>query len=123
VALLIARKGVEKLIVQNVKRGSTVYTDCHIGYKSLKGYDHKAVTHSVGEYVKGKAHTCGIDSFWALLKRGYYGVFHHMSRKHLHRYVKEFAARYNLGHGTMFSINAVLDGMIDKRLTYKRLKA
>jgi len=108
-------------IVENVKRGSTVYTDGHAGYEGLKGYEHEAVTHSVGEYVRGKVHTCGIDSFWAVLKRGYYGVFHHMSPEHLHRYVREFAARLNLGHGTMASMNAVLDGMLGKRLTYERL--
>ena len=44
------------------------------GYLGLKGYDHKTVRHSAGEYVNGKASTNGIESFWALLKRGYYGT-------------------------------------------------
>ena len=41
------------------------------------------VKHSISEYVNGMAHTNGIESFWALLKRGYHGTYHHMSEKHL----------------------------------------
>jgi transposase-like protein len=60
-------------IVENVKRGSNVYTDGHKSYVGIKGFNHAAVKHSVGEYVRGQVHTNGIESFWALLKRGYYG--------------------------------------------------
>ena len=52
--------------------------------------------HSIGEYVRGKVHTNGIESFWALLKRGYYGVFHHFTWKHLQRYLDEFEVRWNM---------------------------
>ena len=67
----------------------------------LDDYRHESIRHSVGEYVRGKAHTNGIESFCALLKRGYVGVFHHFTWKHLLRYLAEFEARYNLGdrHG------------------------
>ena len=57
--------------------------------------NHQSVKHSVGEYVKGMAHTNGVESFWALLKRGYYGTCHKMSPAHLHRYVAEFEGRHN----------------------------
>jgi hypothetical protein len=60
---------------------------------------------------------------WALLKRGHYGTFHHMSAKHLHRYVNEFSTRHNVGHGTIANLNVAVDGMMGKRLTYKELKA
>jgi transposase-like protein len=110
-------------IVENVRRGSNVYTDCHRSYDCMKGYVHDVVKHSVGEYVNGKAHTNGIESFWALLKRGYYGTFHHMSVKHLHRYVNEFSLRHDMGHDIMPTINSITDGMIGRRLTYERLKA
>ena len=43
--------------------------------------EHEAVKHSVGEYVRGQAHTNGIESFWSMLKRGYYGTYHKMSCK------------------------------------------
>ena len=71
--------------------GAKVYTDEHGGYIGLE--NHEAVKHSAGEYVNGMAHTNGIESFWALLKRGYIGTYHNMSVKHLNRYVNEFAGR------------------------------
>lgn len=121
-------QGTEKIdlqtaILENVKRGSNLYTDCHRSYLGVKGYNHFVVRHSVGEYVKGQAHTNGIESFWALLKRGYYGTFHHMSVKHLHRYVSEFSTRHNLGRDTLASLEAITDNFVGRRLTYKELTA
>ena len=75
--------------------GSTIYTDGHRAYRGMGEYIHEAVEHSVGEYVRDQAHTNGIESFWALLKRGYIGTFHHFSEKHMGRYVDEFATRHN----------------------------
>ena len=76
--------------------GATVYTDDALAYKDLWGYDHESVNHSAKEYVRDQAHTNGVESFWALLKRGYHGTFHHLSEKHLQRYVGEFAGRHNI---------------------------
>ena len=74
-------------VARHIQPGSTVYTDEHRGYIGLSAYyNHEYVKHSIGEYVRGKVHTNGIESFWALLKRGYYGVFHHFTWKHMHRY-------------------------------------
>ncbi len=84
----------------NAEAGSTVVTDGATAYIGLEdAYIHISVNHSVGEYVKGNAHTNGIESFWALPKRGYIGVYHYMSAKHLHRYVNEFAFRHNRNYG------------------------
>ena len=72
--------------------------------------------------MRGKAHTNGIESFWALLKRGHYGVFHQLSWKHLDRYLDEFQARWNLdsldGGNRMDVILGAVSGL---RLTYERL--
>jgi transposase-like protein len=109
-------------IYQNAVPGSVVYTDTHSSYKGIKGYTHLTVNHTVGEYVRDQAHTNGIESFWALLKRGHYGVFHYMSAKHLHRYINEFSNRHNTAsYGTMQFIDHTLTNMKNRRLTYKEL--
>ena len=56
---------------------------------------HKWVKHSAEEYARGDCHVNTCESFFALIKRGVYGTFHHVSKEHLHRYVSEFAFRYN----------------------------
>ena len=86
--------------------------------------DHQAVSHSVGQYVKGRAHTNGIESFWASLRRAHMGTFHKMSPKHLQRYVNEFAAKNNIRHlDTIEQMRHIAFQMAGKRLPYKRLKA
>ncbi len=109
-------------IGENVAQGANVHTDNFKAYKGLTGYNYNTVNHSVVEYVRDKVHTNGIESFWALLKRGYYGVFHYMSFKHLHRYINEFAFRHNTAKvGTMGFIEETVSKMNNKRLTYKGL--
>ncbi len=101
--------------------GATVYTDDHGGYKGLP-FDHQTVRHSISEYVNGQASTNGIESFWALLKRGYHGTYHHMSPKHLQRYVNEFAGRHNIRDlDTIEQMTTLSKGMIGKRLQYADL--
>ena len=109
------------------------FVDTHVGSRALlmtdgthaySGYNRVVVNHSVGEYVRGMAHTNGIESFWAMLKRAYQGVYHHISRKHLHRYVGEFASRHNLRPpDTVDQMSTLARGMIGKRLTYAELVA
>lgn len=85
------------MILDHAEKGTIVFTDEAKGYLPLRrhGYGHSAVKHSVGEYVDGMAHTNGMESFWAMLKRGYHGTYHQMSKEHLHRYVSEFSHRHN----------------------------
>lgn len=112
-------------VAANVPVGAAVVTDDHAAYRGLssEGYIHHSVNHSAGEYVRHYCiHTNGIESFWALLKRGHYGIYHYMSQKHLHRYVNEFAFRQNTAQaGTMRFIEMTIERMIGKRLTYKGL--
>lgn len=72
-------------------------TDEHSGYRYLRaaGYRHETVRHGRGEYVRGRVHTQSIESFWALLKRGLLGTFHHVSRRYLPLYLSEFTFRHN----------------------------
>ena len=100
--------------------GAKVYTDEHGGYVGLE--NHEAVKHSVGEYVKDQAHTNGIESFWAALRRGYYGTYHKMSEKHLGRYVNEFAGRHNQRPlDTAVQMEQMARGAENKRLRYSDL--
>ena len=111
-------------IHKHVVEDSTVCTDEHKGYSNLEGYNHLAIKHSAGEYVKGMASTNGIESVWAVLKRGYIGTFHHFSVKHLGKYLNEFTFRLNEGNvkiHTLDRINSMILGMVGKRLTYKSL--
>jgi transposase-like protein len=114
----------ERFVRDHCAAGAIIVTDTHGGYIGLRaaGYKHIRINHSVGEYVRDMAHTNGIESFWSLLKRGYIGIYHFMSAKHLHRYVKEFSFRHNTAQvGTIDFIGMTIERMADKRLTYKGL--
>ncbi len=100
---------------------ATVYTDDAAAYEGVDR-EHETVKHSVSEYVRGQAHTNGVESFWSMLKRGYYGTYHKMSPKHLNRYVKEFSGRHNMRESdTGDQMAGVVAGMDGKRLKYKTL--
>ena len=104
--------------------GSTVYTDGASAYFGLRGRRHEIVKHSVGEYVRKLAHTNGMESFWSSLKRGYDGVYHKMSPKHLDRYVTEFVERYNIRpRDTIEQMIGLVKNMGGKRLRYVDLIA
>ena len=112
----------------NIEPGSTVYTDAASAYKPVGGllYDHASVNHGAGEYVNGAAHTNGIESTWAVLKRSINGTWHHVSKKHLGRYVNEAAFRLNEGN-VEIPTNARLDAFIaaafGRRITWEKLTA
>ena len=115
------RNTLHKFVTENADTEATVYTDDHAGYHGLP-FKHEAVKHSVSEYVRDQAHTNGIESHWALMKRGYHGTYHHMSKKHLNRYVAEFAGRHNIRNcDTIVQMEKLVEKMVGKRLTYKQL--
>lgn len=83
------------------KDNTIVMTDDYKGYNILN-YPHKnnfvrlSVNHSIGQYSLGNGiHTNGIESFWALLKRGIFGIYHHISVKYMQNYINEFCFRLN----------------------------
>ncbi len=120
----VKREELQSMIKETVRDGSTIYTDENLGYSGLnkKGYKHERVNHSAGEYIKGQAHTNGMESFWSMLKRGFMGMYHKMSKKHLQRYVDEYAGRHNIRPlPTMDQIEKVIKGLSGKRLKYKEL--
>jgi len=113
-------------IHESIEPGTQLYTDDSAIFDGLDGlfYRHDSINHSIGEYVRGAAHTNSIESVWAVLKRGIMGVYHSTSAKHLPRYVDEFTFRLNEGNvkiHTLDRLDSFVDGTADKRLTYQRL--
>lgn len=119
----IRRINLQRFIGENVDSAAHVFTDDLASYVGIP-QAHEVVKHSVSEYVRGQAHTNGIESFWAMLKRGYHGTYHKWSWKHLDRYVSEFAGRHNSRPmDTEDQMSAMAAGGVGKRLPYKALTA
>jgi transposase-like protein len=115
---------IQEAILQNVEIGSTLHTDEAGAYVGISGFDHDTVNHSQKEFARDGVTTNGIESVFAVLKRGLIGVYHHASPKHLDRYVDEFAFRLNEGNvknHTLTRLDSFVDGVAGKRLTYKAL--
>ncbi|MCY3613187.1 MAG: IS1595 family transposase [Gemmatimonadetes bacterium] len=111
-------------VKEHAKPGATVYTDGASQYRGLAGYIHSSVAHSEGEYVKGDVHTNSVESFWSMLKRGYHGVYHRISPKHLGRYAAEFAGRQNMRElDTIDQMRLLVRGLEGKRLRFTDLTA
>ncbi len=83
-------------VKKHVAPSATLMTDEAAAYEMLdQEYEREFVRHGAKQYVSGRAHTNTLEGWFALLKRGVTGTFHHVSEQHLDRYVDEFAFRYN----------------------------
>lgn len=117
---------IQGAIHQFCEVGSTLHTDEHGAYSGIGGlfFHHASVNHSSGEWRRGDITTNSIESVWAVLKRGLHGVYHHASKKHLHRYVDEFTFRLNAGRvarHTLLRLDSFIAAVAGKRLTYAEL--
>jgi transposase-like protein len=86
------------IVRTNVDLRGTLMTDSWRGYITIGrefAGGHERVDHGTGEYARGDAHVNTAESFFALLKRGIVGSFHHVSPEHLHRYCDEFSFRWD----------------------------
>jgi transposase-like protein len=92
----VSLKAVEAALTENVDLPkSRLMTDEHAVFMTIKRHlPHDVIRHE-SEYVRGEVHTQGIESFWALLKRGLIGTYHHVDAGYLNQYVNEFAFRHN----------------------------
>ena len=124
----VTAEGIQALIYGNVEYGSHLHTDEAPVYADLDGlfYRHDAINHGRGQYRRKTVTTNGVESCFAVMKRGVIGVYHFISPKHTDRYVDEFTFRLNEGNvkrPTMARLDAFVDGMAQKRLTYADLIA
>jgi transposase-like protein len=90
-------------VIRTVEKSGTIITDEMASYRNVgQHFDggHHTVNHGHRQYVRYaedgfKIHTNTAESFFSLIKRGHYGVYHKMSKKHLHRYCAEYGFRWN----------------------------
>ena len=116
-------KTLQGFVVDHANPDATVYTDEAAAYKGMP-FKHESVRHGTGEYVKEMAHTNGMESFWATLKRAHMGTYHKISPKHLQRYVDEFSGRHNVREThTIDQMADAVASMVGKRLMYRDLIA
>jgi transposase-like protein len=114
------------ILKAQVDKASFLYTDAAGQYYHSQDdfAVHATVNHGIGEYVRGDVHSNTIESYFAILKRGVFGTFHHVSQQHLRRYLGEFDVRYNhraaLGYTDADRMNASIGGIVGRRLTYRR---
>jgi transposase-like protein len=93
----VTAKNLKTVLKENVDKTAILMTDDFPSYRYLnKNFPkHKIIKHSEKEYVYGDIHTNTIEGYFSLLKRGIIGVYHHVDKHHLHRYLTEFDFRYN----------------------------
>jgi transposase-like protein len=124
----VKRETLQDAILEQIEKGSTVYTDAYPSYDNLatREYIHATVNH-VDEYVRGQIHTQGIENFWSLLKRTLRGTYVAVEPFHLDRYVSEQVFRFNnrttkenpLNDADRFAV--AVSQIVGKRLTYSEL--
>ena len=114
---------INKFIDERTQKDALIYTDGGGQYAHMPR-KRESVSHSVGDWVRGQAHTNGMESFWSMLKRGYQGVYHKMSPEHLQRYVNEFSGRHGIREsGTADQMGFVAGRFAGRRLSYRKLIA
>ena len=113
------------ILVEQLEGSTKLMTDDAGQYRYMhRDFDHQVVNHSAGEYVRGEAHTNTVESYFAVLKRGITGTYHHVSQKHLKRYLAEFDFRYN--ERTALEVTdaeraaKAVRGVVGKRITYQQ---
>jgi transposase-like protein len=116
---------VQKIVRDNIIRESRLHTDESRLYFGMdEDYKHDTVKHTAKEYVRGDVHTNTVEGYFSVFKRGMRGVCRHCKEKHLHRYLAEFDFRYNnriaLGVNDAKRAETLAEGIVGKRLTYRR---
>ena len=124
----VSAKTLRPILVEQINAATRLMSDGAGQYRSnVFGKDfasHEVVDHGIGEYVRGEVHSNTVESYFATLKRGIVGTYHHVSPQHLKRYLGEFDFRHNartaLGVNDAERTTRALSGIVGKRLTYRR---
>lgn len=121
----IDHRTVRAAVAEHLAVGSKLMTDKSPVYIGLTPKaDHESVDHSKYEWVRGEAHTNTLEGYFSILKRGLIGVYQHVDKKHLPRYLAEFDFRMNnraaLGVSDKERTEKMMNGIGGKRLTYRQ---
>jgi transposase-like protein len=122
----VTQKTVGPILRKQVAKKARIMTDETSVYDKVgkEFTSHEKINHSAGEYARGDVTTNTVESSFAILKRGLYGTFHHVSEAHLQRYASEFDFKWNhrekLGFTDVERAAVVLKGIEGKRLMYRR---
>jgi transposase-like protein len=120
----VTGKNLRAAIREHVDPSARLMTDDFIPYKTVSPFvaQHDTITHSKKEYVRGEVHTNTVENFFSIVKRGIVGVYQHVGKQHLHRYLNEFSFRYS-NRDMKDGVRAVLaaEWAKGKRLTYRPL--
>lgn len=115
---------IQSAVLDNVDASARLITDESPAYTAIgRKFEggHETVNHGWKEYVRGDVHSNTIEGAFSLLKRGMYGTFHSVSKKHLHRYVAEFEFRHNARKiSDAERADRAIKGADGKRLTHKQ---
>jgi transposase-like protein len=120
----VTAKTLRPILAEQMHAASALMTDGEGQYRLVGPMfaSHEVVNHSIGEYVRGEAHTNTVEGYFSILKRGIAGVYHHVSQQHLKRYLAEFDFRYNerqaLGVADIARATKAVAGVVGKRVTY-----
>ena len=122
-------KEIQSIVLANLSREARLMTDEHVMYKRIgrEFAEHGAVHHYNKEYARGDITTNTVEGAFSIFKRGMRGVYQFCAEKHLHRYLAEFEFRYSNREATGCNdedrANAMLRGIVGKRLTYQTIGA
>ena len=120
----VSSRNIKALLSDRVNKESILNTDTFSAYNTVgREYaKHSIVDHGRGEYVRGNSHTNNAEGYFSQLKRSLSGTFHHVTKKHLNRYLSEFDYRYNTRKET--DGKRMIDTIrrsVGKKLSYKEL--
>jgi transposase-like protein len=122
-SVVLDHRGVGRHLRQSVHKDSHLVTDKASYYAHPPVASHASADHSKGEYVRDKAHVNTLEGFFSVMKRGLVGIYQHVDRKHLDRYLAEFDFRQNTRVKPRYNdtqcASMALEGFACKRLTYQ----
>ena len=124
-SMYLDHRNVRSALNKHLHEDSRLVTDGAQAYKFVMPTkeQHESVDHSKFEWARGDVHTNTLEGFFSIFKRGLVGVYQHMDKNHLDRYLAVFDFRMNtrakLGINDTQRAAIAVEGFKGKRLTYQ----